>query len=57
MTYKLDEATWIATNDQWDTFNESTWVLTLSNWKDIQTEPISEAAQQWAEEYMDILEN
>lgn len=46
-------------HDIWNgaTFEEETWIITFSDGYTIQTEPVSEAAQEWAEEYMKILES
>jgi len=57
MTFKLDKKTWIATNDQWDTYNEKTGVFTAPNGFSMKTKPVSKAAQKWAEEYLKILES
>lgn len=38
-------------------FDPDTWVMTLNSWEEIQTEPVSQAAQEGAEEYMKILES
>lgn len=58
MTWKLtDPENNILTNDLWESFNWDTYIMTLANGKQIQTQPVSDAAQKWAEEYLKILES
>lgn len=57
MSWKLKwDGTNTAISDQWDVLDINTWIMTLWTGEVIQTLPVSEAAQEWAEEWLRILE-